>query len=234
MPVFALSEDLLFPPPHLANSEGILAIGGDLSSERLLLAYQSGIFPWFSEGDPIIWWSPNPRFVLYPENLKVSKSMRPILRKGIFQITYDQDFAAVINNCKSVYRAGQNGSWITEGMKRSYMDLHQAGFAHSVEVWQKDELVGGLYGVSIGSAFFGESMFAHRSNASKTGFITLVRDLTEKGFSIIDCQVHTSHLESLGACNIDRALFLRELTQAVSQQTLIGNWGTLFNKKLPE
>lgn len=231
MPVFSLSEDLLFPPAYLANPEGILAIGGDLSPERLRLAYQSGIFPWFSEGDPIIWWSPDPRFILYPQNLKVSKSMRPIFRKGIFHVTYDQDFMGVINNCQKISRPGQEGSWITEEMKQAYFQLHREGFAHSVEVWFEGELVGGLYGVSMGTAFFGESMFAHKSNASKVGFITLVRDLTEKGFSMIDCQIHTQHLESLGAFNVDRNRFLEELDQSLRSDSLVGNWGTLFERE---
>jgi len=159
--------------------------------------------------------------------------MRPILRKGIFQVTYDQDFRAVINNCQKVFRAGQNGSWITEEMKNAYYDLHQAGFAHSVEIWFEGELVGGLYGVSMGGAFFGESMFAHKSNASKVGFITLIKDLKTKGFSMIDCQIHTQHLESLGAINRDRATFLNELDEALESESLIGNWGEIFEKKNP-
>lgn len=157
--------------------------------------------------------------------------MRSLLRKGTFQVTYDQDFGAVIDNCQKTFRAGQNGSWITEEMKNAYFKLHKSGFAHSVEVWHEDVLVGGLYGVSIGSAFFGESMFAHKSNASKTGFITLIRDLTEKEFSLIDCQVHTTHLESLGAFNIDRERFLDELEEAGEAETLVGNWGEMFGKK---
>lgn len=157
--------------------------------------------------------------------------MRPILRKGMFQVTYDQDFRGVIDNCQKVFRAGQNGSWITEEMKQSYFDLHQTGYAHSIEVWFEGELVGGLYGVSIGSAFFGESMFAHKSNASKVGFITLVQDLTEKGFSMIDCQIHTQHLESLGASNIDRTTFLDQLEESVEAESIVGNWGNLFDRR---
>ncbi len=231
MPVFALTEELIFPPPYLANPEGILAIGGDLSINRLLLAYQSGIFPWYSPGEPIIWWSPDPRFVLYPQNLKVSKSMRPILRKEAFQITYDQDFVGVVHHCQKTFREGQKGSWITEEMKKAYHELHRAGFAHSVEVWQDKKLVGGLYGISLGKVFFGESMFAHVSNASKAGFITLIRDLHEKEFYLIDCQVYTSHLESLGAEEIDREIFLEELDQYMDHTTLVGNWGDLFDRK---
>ena len=231
MPVFALSEALVFPPPHLANPEGILAVGGDLSVNRLLLAYQSGIFPWYSEGDPIIWWSPDPRFILYPEKLKVSKSMRQVLRKGSFQVTYDQEFGAVINHCQKIDRRGQRGSWITAEMKSAYFDLHQAGYGHSVEVWHEGKLVGGLYGISLGKVFFGESMFSLMSNASKTGFIFLVKDLLDKDFQLIDCQVYTSHLESLGAEELDRKAFLEILENEANQPSLTGNWGEVFDRK---
>ena len=224
MPVFALTEEVVFPPPDLANPEGILAIGGDLSIDRLLLAYKKGIFPWYSEGEPIIWWSPDPRFILKPSELKVSKSMKQVLRKGIFSITYDQAFSRVIQNCKKSPRPGQTGTWITADMEAAYIALHQAGFAHSVEVWQDKELVGGLYGVSLGNCFMGESMFASVSNASKAGFITLVQALEKKGFGMIDCQVYTSHLASFGAVEVPRDQYLKELDYCLSQPGIRGKW----------
>lgn len=225
--IYALSEELVFPPPHLANSSGILAVGGDLSIERLLLAYQMGIFPWYSPEEPIVWWSPNPRFVLYPDDLKVSKSMRQVLRKGLFSVTYDQDFPAVIRACKRIPRPYQDGTWITDEMEAAYIALHEAGFAHSVEVWRENRLVGGLYGISLGKCFFGESMFSRESNASKTGFITLVQTLKEKGFGLIDCQVYTDHLASLGAVEVTRSDFLWELERQLDAPTIKGNWGEI-------
>ena len=177
MPVFWLTEEHIFPHPELANEEGILAVGGDLHPERLLLAYQNGIFPWYSPGEPIIWWSPDPRFVLFPGNLKVSKSMKQILRKEVFKVTINKAFREVMRQCQKTKRKGQAGTWITDEMINSYAKLHWKGIAHSVEVWENDELVGGLYGVSFGKCFFGESMFSHKSNASKAGFLTLVKVL---------------------------------------------------------
>lgn len=224
MPIFSLSDEIFFPPPYLANPDGILAVGGDLSSERLLLAYETGIFPWFSPGEPIIWWSPDPRFVLYPEHLKVSKSMRPYLNGKKFRVSYDQAFREVMANCQQIPRPGQNGTWITEEMLDAYCALHTLGFAHSVEVWKGEQLVGGLYGISLGKCFFGESMFSKESNASKTGFISLVQNLKHQGFEIIDCQVHTPHLESLGAQHIPRALFLEQLHKGLAGKTLQGDW----------
>jgi leucyl/phenylalanyl-tRNA--protein transferase len=228
MSYYFLDEQLYFPPVSRASSEGIVAIGGDLSEERLLLAYQSGIFPWFSEGEPIIWWSPDPRFVLYPSQIKVSKSMQQLFRKQVFEVTFDKDFEQVILNCKEIKRKGQRGTWITDEMVEAYCRLHRKGFAHSVEVWQEHTLVGGLYGLSLGNCFFGESMFAKVSNASKYGFITLTKRLEQKGFSFIDCQVHTEHLESLGATFISRKNFLHQLQEALKQTTLQGDWGTLL------
>lgn len=224
MPIFSIGEEIFFPPPYLANPDGILAVGGDLQAERLLLAYETGIFPWFSPDEPIIWWSPDPRFVLYPENLKVSKSMRPYLNGSKFRISYDQAFREVMSQCQQIARPGQNGTWITEEMLDAYCSLHQQGFAHSVEVWEGEKLVGGLYGISLGSCFFGESMFSRSSNASKTGFITLVRALQDRGFELIDCQVHTPHLESLGAQHIPRELFLEQLRKGLEGETLLGDW----------
>lgn len=227
MPIFWLSDKLAFPAQHLAEPDGVLALGGDLSPERLILAYKHGIFPWYNEGEPIIWWSPNPRFVLFPANLKVSKSMRQVLRRQIFTVTFDQDFRAVMENCQQSKRRGQSGTWITEEMLTAYCNLHDLGYAHSVEVWQEGTLVGGLYGISLGKCFFGESMFAKVSNASKTGFITLVRKLQARGFKLIDCQTHSNHLESLGANFIPRKDFLRLLKVNQGEQTMRGNWGKL-------
>ncbi|MCB0853032.1 MAG: leucyl/phenylalanyl-tRNA--protein transferase [Bacteroidetes bacterium] len=231
MPIFALDQELIFPPADLADPNGIIAVGGDLSPERLILAYESGIFPWFSERDPIIWWSPDPRCVLFPQNLKVSKSMRQVMRKDKFSITYDHAFRVVIAACRKAPRPGQNGTWITPDMLEAYDVLHRKGYAHSVEVWENEELVGGLYGVSLGKCFFGESMFARVSNASKVGFITLVRDLIEKGFELIDCQVYTEHLVSLGAEEISRRDFLKKLQKNRKNDDLAGNWGEVFGRK---
>lgn len=217
-------DRLEFPPIEAASPEGIVALGGDLSLERLLLAYRSGIFPWYQEGEPIVWWSPDPRFVLYPQQLKVSKSSRQLLNKKRFRISYDQAFALVIEHCQTVSRPGQNATWITEEMKAAYINLHQAGYAHSVEVWLQEQLVGGLYGVSLGRVFFGESMFSLVSNASKIGFISLVKDLASLGFQLIDCQVYTSYLESLGAVLLPRTCFLSELKQALQADDIRGKW----------
>jgi leucyl/phenylalanyl-tRNA--protein transferase len=229
MPVYRLSEDSLdFPPAYLANWQGILAVGGDLSPERLLTAYQNGIFPWFNEEDPILWWSPDPRFVLFPDELKVSKSMRPYFNQGKFQVTLDQEFEQVMRNCQKTYREGQSGeTWITTDMLNAYVRLHQLGYAHSVEVWDGVNLVGGLYGLSLGKVFFGESMFSHVSNASKFGFITLVRKLINLGFNLIDCQQETEYLGSLGARPIPRIDFLELLEKNETEPTLVGSWSAL-------
>ncbi|TAE46530.1 MAG: leucyl/phenylalanyl-tRNA--protein transferase [Cytophagales bacterium] len=221
---YYLDEELYFPPVNTADKQGIVAIGGDLSIKRLLMAYHLGIFPWFSEGEPILWWSPNPRFVLYPEKIKISKSMRPILKNNRFKITFDKDFRAVIGHCKNTFREGQDGTWISDEMLERYCELHQLGFAHSVEVWQDDVIVGGLYGLALGNCFFGESMFAHVSNASKAGFITLVKKLVEKKFQLIDCQTYTEHLESLGAEHITRNQFVKQLEECLEKPTLQGDF----------
>ncbi|MEO1259178.1 MAG: leucyl/phenylalanyl-tRNA--protein transferase [Bacteroidota bacterium] len=230
MPVYLLSkESIVFPSPELASDEGVLAVGGDLSPERLLLAYQHGIFPWFTEKEPILWWSPDPRFVLFPEDLKVSKSMRPYFNQQKFQITYDQAFEQVMRCCQKP-RPGQWGgdTWITEDMVVAYVRLHQLGYAHSVEVWEDDDLMGGLYGVSLGKCFFGESMFTKSSNASKFGFITLVKRLEAEGFNVIDCQQQTRHLASLGAKAISRHEFTQLLELNQQEESLVGNWGELL------
>jgi len=233
VPVFQLTSDLIFPAAHLASEEGVLAVGGDLSSERLLLAYCNGIFPWYIEGEPIMWWSPDPRLVLYPEQLHVSKSMKQVLRNNRFQITFDTDFKSVIGHCAEVSRKDQTSQdgWITDDMMHAYTRLFHMGFAHSVEVREKGQLVGGLYGVAIGACFFGESMFSTQSNASKAGFITLVGELQKRDFQMIDCQVTTDHLVSLGAEEITRDQFLQEIKGAVSKAENVGSWSEWLNSK---
>lgn len=229
MPVFWLAKDeVVFPPVEMAEKDGLLAIGGDLSSERILYAYKQGIFPWFNEADPYLWWAPDPRFVLFPNELKVSKSMRPYFNQGKFQVTFDLDFPSVIRSCAEVRREIYEGTWITGEMIDAYVALHQQGYAHSVEVWQDGHLVGGLYGISLGKMFFGESMFARVGNASKFGFITLVRTLQEKGFRLIDCQQETHHLGSLGARAIPRTYFTALLKSNETEPTMQGNWGSLI------
>ena len=206
--MYHLSKNLFFPPVSEANADGILAIGGDLSPERLQLAYSSGIFPWFEEDQPIIWWSPNPRMVLFLEDLVVSKSMRNILNRNIFKVTFNQDFIAVIAHCQQVKRDGQTGTWITNDMIEAYCKLHELGIAKSVEVWQDDQLVGGLYGVDLGHIFCGESMFSLVSNASKVAFIALVNHLGINNYCLLDCQVYNDHLASLGCVEIEREDFM--------------------------
>jgi leucyl/phenylalanyl-tRNA--protein transferase len=223
MSIFALNEDIIFPPVHLAEESGILAVGGDLSPERLIEAYRRGIFPWYSDDDPIIWWSPNPRFVLFPDDLQVSKTMRQVLRRNIFRITCDRDFRAVIQGCREP-RKRERGTWITDEMLEAYVRLHELGIAHSVEAWQDGELAGGLYGLSLGRCFFGESMLTRTDNASKAAFITLTKKLMELQFVIIDCQVYTAHLESLGAVHIGREEYLDILEEGLKGETMRGSW----------
>jgi leucyl/phenylalanyl-tRNA---protein transferase len=210
MALFALDKKLVFPPVSLAEPDGLLAFGGDLSPERLLLAYRKGIFPWY-EQEPILWWCPDPRFVLFPASLKISKSMQQLIRKNAFEFSINTDFAAVIEQCKTIGRRGQESTWITDEITRAYTLLHKSGYAHSVETRINGELVGGLYGIRIGKVFFGESMFSKVSNASKFAFIKYIQQLTEEGVELIDCQVYTEHLESLGATMISRAEFVRLL-----------------------
>ena len=216
MPIFALEQELIFPPVSLAEPDGLLAVGGDLSIERLLLAYQSGIFPWY-EGKHILWWCPDPRFVLFPEELKVSKSMRQLIRRESFVFTINKAFDQVIANCKTIARRGQDGTWITDEVKAAYGRLHRDGYAHSAEAWLNGELVGGLYGVRLGRVFFGESMFSKASNASKYAFICYIEQLRREGVELIDCQVYTPHLESLGARMIPRAEFIQYLNVLVTR-----------------
>lgn len=224
MPVFYLTDKILFPPVHYAEPSGILAVGGDLAPQRLLEAYRRGIFPWFSDDSPIIWWSPDPRFVVYPGEVRITRSMRQVLERGIFRITFDTAFRDVITAC-SMPRKHDNGTWITGEMIEAYVKLHELGYAHSVEAWSGDTLAGGLYGISLGRVFFGESMFARESNASKAAFITLAINLERLGFDIIDCQVHTDHLESLGAFEIPREEFIAIIRRALEGETIKGNWG---------
>ncbi len=225
--MYWLDHQIAFPDPVFADDNGLLAAGGDLSPERLVFAYQNGIFPWYNEGEPILWWSPNPRFVMRPEELKVSKSMRQVLRKNTFRISYDTVFDQVIEACSSVTRQGQNGTWLVPEMKEAYIRLHQLGLAHSAEAWVGTELVGGLYGVCLGKVFYGESMFAKQSNASKAAFVTLVQQLQRWGFELIDCQTHTSHLESLGANFITREDFLSRLKRNNKQPVIQELWTKL-------
>ena len=209
--MYFLTDELVFPPVDSANVEGLLAVGGDLSPERLLLAYQSGIFPWFDNDSIILWWSPDPRMILYPNEIKISKSMRKVIRDNKFTLTVNTCFKEVLEHCSSVPRAGQDGTWITEEMKNAYFELHKRGIATSYEVWEKDKLVGGLYGVDLGHIFCGESMFSLTSNASKFAFIKLAQELQAKEYNIIDCQLHTDHLESMGAKEISRKEFVKFL-----------------------
>lgn len=203
-----LSQDLFFPHVSLTHSSGIIALGGDLSPQRLLLAYKSGIFPWFEDGEPITWWSPNPRMVLFLDELVVTKSMRNILNRDTFTVTFNQNFREVIANCQQIKRDGQNGTWITNEMIEAYCKLHEVGIAKSVEVWQDGQIVGGLYGIDLGHIFCGESMFSKVSNASKVAFITLVRHLKQENYKLLDCQVYNEHLESLGCREIPREDFI--------------------------
>ena len=224
MPVYQLTEDPVFPSPYLASKEGLLAIGGDLSLKRLLLAYSNGIFPWYSEGEPILWWSPDPRLVLYPEELKVSRSLKKVIKQGIFEVTMDSAFEEVITECAQVRLENRQGTWIVEDMVRAYCRLHESGFAHSVEIWLQDTLAGGLYGVSLGKCFFGESMFTRITNASKVALVALVKHLKPFNFAFIDCQIPTGHLTRFGAREIPRARYLKELAHALKAATLQGKW----------
>lgn len=215
-----LGKELIFPNVETASTEGIVAIGGDLSPERLILAYKSGIFPWYNEGEPIIWYSPNPRMVLYPKRLKISKSMQQVLKKGEFKVTYNQNFEEVIHQCKRIIRKDQGGTWITNAMEDAYIKLHKMGMAKSIEVWQNNRIVGGLYGIDlpsdktgIGNIFCGESMFSKVSNMSKVAFIYLTQKLDNENYKLIDCQVYNTHLASLGAEEISRKDFIKIITK---------------------
>lgn len=212
-----LNDQLAFPPVENANAEGLLAVGGDLSLERLILAYHNGIFPWFTNDSPILWWSPDPRMVLFPHKVKISKSMRRVLKSGQFKLTRNTCFEAVIEHCSRIKRTGQKGTWITAKMREAYCELHKKGYAKSYEVWENDQLVGGLYGIDLGHIFCGESMFSTVSNASKFAFIKMVQELEAKKYILIDCQMYTEHLESMGAEEIPRKSFITLLKNVQSK-----------------
>lgn len=225
MPVFQLSDDsLIFPPPDLAREDGLLAVGGDLSVPRLLLAYEQGIFPWYSPGEPLLWWSPNPRLVLFPEEFHLARRLARTIRQQVFHITFDTDFARVIRACGQTRRKEEHGTWLDEDMIQAYCQLHALGHAHSVECWQNGELVGGLYGVALGGAFFGESMFSLVPDSSKVALAALVARLKGWEFELIDCQVGTGHLQRLGAREISGAEFSSRLAQAVIKSSRQGKW----------
>lgn len=227
MPIYQLDPEdpYLFPSPSIVEADEPACYGGDLSFERLITAYQLGFFPWFSPGSPILWWNPDPRFVVFPTELKVSKSMRPYFNQGKYRVAYDTHFEQVIEHCRDTYREGQDGSWIDDRILAAYLELHEQGFAHSVEVFnQQNELVGGLYGIALGKVFFGESMFAHARDASKFGFISLVQRLKSRGYELIDCQQETAHLTSLGGRAISRSDFIGILENIDSDSTERGHW----------
>jgi len=221
MAIFRLDRKIVFPDPHLAEKDGLLAVGGDLSPERIITAYINGIFPWYSEGDPILWWAPDPRFVLMPEHFHISKSLAKVMRKKPFSITFNHAFDQVIESCAAIEREGQPGTWITEEMKSGYKRLHRLGYAISVEAWHGTELAGGLYGITIGSLFFGESMFSLMENSSKCAFAAFVSQAVQHGLSLIDCQVYTPYLESFGARHIPLDDFLSMLHNGVQQTSFV-------------
>ncbi|MBT4286928.1 MAG: leucyl/phenylalanyl-tRNA--protein transferase [Deltaproteobacteria bacterium] len=224
MSIFQLGENLVFPDPRLAEPEGLLAFGGDLEPERILMAYKMGIFPWFSDNQPILWWSPDPRMVLFPEQFHISKTLRRRLRSKKFTVEFDRNFSEIIQYCAITPRHGEQGTWITDEMIEAYHKLHLLGFAHCVSVSIAGKLVGGLYGISIGKGFFGESMFSLEKDVSKIGFAYLAGVLNNWGFDIIDCQLPTDHLKTLGAVKIDRTAFLNMLSQITQNPTRQGNW----------
>lgn len=224
MPVFRLGKELAFPPAEWAGPDGLLGVGGDLSSERLLLAYSQGIFPWHEDAHGPWWYSPDPRMVLLPGRLHVAKSLRKTLRQGRFRLSLDQAFPAVIGACAETPRRHEDATWISPRFQRAYTRLHRQGWAHSVEAWQGPELVGGLYGLSLGAAFFGESMFARVPDASKAAFVALVEQLARWGFTLVDCQVHTGHLERFGAEEWQRERYLAALAAALRHATRPGPW----------
>ena len=215
MSVYVLDERLWFPPASEANEDGLLAIGGDLTEERLLLAYRNGIFPWFENEIPL-WWCPDPRFVLFPEDLKISKSMQQVIKKNKFEFKINSAFAAVVSNCKNISRTDQQGTWITDDMEKAYINLNKKNYAFSAEAWQNNNLVGGLYGIRLGKVFFGESMFSSVSDASKFALINYVEQLKQQGVQLIDCQVYTQHLQSMGAKMIERKNFLQLLNKLIN------------------
>lgn len=220
MPLFRLSEKIEFPPAWLARSDGLLCIGGDLSTERLLLAYKNGIFPWFSKDEPFLWWSPDPRLVLFPEKINISKSLNKKIKKQLYTITINTAFEQTIVSCAKPRKNGHEGTWLVDEMIDSYIELNAQGYAHSIEAWRGDKLVGGLYGVSLGGSFFGESMFSFENDASKIALVSLARYLQQQNFDLIDCQVTTDHLLHMGACEISRNSFLDIITESVKRNDI--------------
>ena len=224
MPVYLLDKELSFPPAEDANEEGIVAVGGDHSPERLLLAYQQGIFPWPARGYPLLWFSPDPRFALEPASAHVSRSLRKVIRRGDLEVTADRDFSKVIAACAAMPRPQQQGTWITPELQHGYLGLHDLGYAHSIEAWRDGKLVGGLYGVALGRTFAGESMFATEPDASKVAFTTLLGHLALWGYRIVDCQVHTEHLARFGATMWPRSRFLAEWRAAADERSILAPW----------
>jgi leucyl/phenylalanyl-tRNA---protein transferase len=218
MPFFRLSEKLDFPPAHFARSDGLLCVGGDLSSKRLILAYENGIFPWYSENEPLLWWSPDPRLVLFPDNIHISQSLKKKIKKSPFDIKIDNSFEQTIRSCALVRKKKNEDTWILPEMVDSYIKLHKLGYAHSIEAWKDNKLVGGLYGVCIGGSFFGESMFSFVSDASKTALVALARLLKKNSFDLIDCQVTTQHLLDMGAAEIPRSEFLDIIKKSITRK----------------
>jgi leucyl/phenylalanyl-tRNA--protein transferase len=223
---------IFFPPVENSSPEGIVAVGGNLSPGMLLSAYRQGIFPWYSDPEPILWWSPDPRCVIFPSDIHISRSMRKVFKKSIFRITLDMDFEAIINGCKEAPRPGQRGTWITDAMRDAYIKLHSLGYAHSVEVWDGKTLAGGLYGVSLGSCFFGESMFSRVSNASKVALIWVSELIATMDFEMFDCQVYSSHVETMGARLIPRNEFIIRLERCLAHRTLKGNWSKILSNSI--
>ncbi len=234
MPVFYLSENkLTFPPPFLADKTGLLAVGGDLSMQRLIKAYSEGIFPWYNEDEPILWWSPDPRLVLFPEELHIGRSLAKVIAKNIYDITVDRSFEEVITKCRDVHTETKSGTWLVDEMLDAYMLLHESGYAHSVEAWKDGDLVGGLYGVCLGKCFFGESMFSTSDNSSKVAFAVFTKWLAKIGFEMIDCQVATRYLSSFGAREIPRKEFLGILDKIIVKPQIIGSWTSIFEGRGP-
>lgn len=224
MPLFRLSKNLVFPPARFARNDGLLCIGGDLSPERLILAYEKGIFPWFSENDPLLWWSPDPRLVLFPDKIHISKSLNKTIKKNIFTIRLDTAFEQTIHACSSLRKKEDSGTWLVDEMVSAYILLHKKGYAHSIETWQDGKLVGGLYGISIGHSFFGESMFSLQKNASKIALVCLATHLKKHNFDLIDCQVTSDHLIHMGAIEISRQSFLEIIESSVQKKPIKNPW----------
>ncbi|MBK7096002.1 MAG: leucyl/phenylalanyl-tRNA--protein transferase [Saprospiraceae bacterium] len=230
MPVYSLNPDLPgFPDPARSDRNGLLAVGGKLNPEWLIEAYSAGVFPWFNESDPIMWWSPNPRSVVYPGEVKISKSMKQLLNNGRFELRVDSSFESVIQQCRAIKRKDQDDTWITEEVKKAFIEMHRIGLAHSFETWYNEVLVGGLYGISLGTIFFGESMFSTVPNASKFAFISLSEILKKNSFVLIDCQIPNPHLTSMGCFDMRKKEYLKILWKNDPEKTIIGNWNELLN-----